>query len=71
MKWKVWEQLPNAKIAPGFVQAHWIAAEVIKAKGDNAFLGVDGTPHVGIWKDFHETDNGRLHRKDDKVFGPP
>jgi hypothetical protein len=66
----VWEQLLNAKIASGFVQAHQIAVEVIKANGVMHSLVLVGPPHVGVRKDFHETSN-RLYRKDGKVFGPP
>jgi hypothetical protein len=36
---KVWEQLPDMKIAPGFVQTHQITAEIIKGNGGNASLG--------------------------------
>ena len=43
---------------------------ICKVKGDNGFLGSNGTPHVGIRKDFHETEKG-LSRKDGKVFGAP
>lgn len=67
---QVWDELPNSKIASGFVQAHRIAAEVIKSGGNNAFLGVGGTPHVGVRSDFDETCNG-LTRKDKKVFSAP
>ena len=45
------------------------AAEVIKAKGDNTFLGVGGIPHVGVRAYFKEnaTRSG-LTRKDGRVF---
>ena len=66
----VWNELPNSKIASGFVQAYRIAGEVIKHGGDNCFLGVGGTPHVGVRSDFDETANG-LARKDNKVFKAP
>jgi hypothetical protein len=65
----VWVELPNAKIASGFIQAHRIASQVIKAGGDK-FLGVGGTPHVGVRKDFHQTDDG-LVWKDSKIFPAP
>ena len=68
--WRVWEELPSSKIASGFIQAYRIAAEVIKHRGSNAFLGTCGTPHVGIRRDFKETATG-LTRRDGKVFGPP
>ena len=45
------------------------AAEVIKAKGDNNFLDMDGTPHVGVRADFKENDTrSGLTRKDGCVF---
>jgi hypothetical protein len=55
----VWAELQNAKIASGFIQAHHIAAHVIKAGGGNKFrgnkfLGIGGTGHVGV----HQTDDG-------------
>jgi hypothetical protein len=67
----IWETvIPNARIASGFIQAHRIAAQVIKAGGDNKFIGVGVTPHAGVRKDFHQTDNG-LVRKDSKIFAAP
>ena len=63
----VWNKLPNSKIASGCVQAHRIAAEVIKAKGSNAFFGEGGSISTGVRKDFNDTPKG-LSRKDGKVF---
>ena len=41
------------------------AAEVIKAKGDNKFFDVSGTPHVGVRADFNENANrSGITRKD-------
>ena len=42
---------------------------MIKAKGNNKFLGVGGTPHVGVQADFKEnaTRSG-LTRNDGRVF---
>jgi hypothetical protein len=60
---EVWEKLQSSKIASAYVQAYRIAGKVIEAEGDNAFLGVGGTPHVGIRKDFYPTIKG-LARKD-------
>jgi hypothetical protein len=37
---------------------------------DNKFLGVGGTPHVGVWKDFHQTNDG-LVQKDSQIFAAP
>ena len=39
----MWKDFPSAKMASGYIQAYRIASEVIKAKGDNKFLGVGGT----------------------------
>jgi hypothetical protein len=66
----VWTELRNAKIASGFIQAHHIAAHAIKAGGANKFLGISSTPHAGVRKDFHQTDDG-LVRKDSKLFPDP
>jgi hypothetical protein len=66
----VWTELLNARIASGFIQAHRIAAQAIKAGGDNKILGIGGTPHVGVRKDFHHTDDA-LVRKDSKIFPAP
>lgn len=35
----VWHGLPSSKIAFGFVQAHWIAQNVIEAKAGKGSLG--------------------------------
>jgi hypothetical protein len=59
----VWKELPNAKVASGYVHAYRIAAKVIQAEGDNKFLGSGGSIHCGIGKDFKETENG-IKRKD-------
>ena len=66
---EVWNQLPYAKVASGYIQAYRITAEMIKAKGDKNFLGVGGTPHVGVRSDFKEnaTRSG-LTRKDGHIF---
>ena len=46
-----------------------MAAEVIKAKGENKFWDVGGTSHVGVQADFKEnaTRSG-LTRKDGCLF---
>ena len=67
---EVWKALPNSKIASGYVQAHRIAAEVIKAGGSNEFLGVGGNIHSGVRKDFHETATG-LKRRDGVHISAP
>ncbi len=70
-KWEtaqeVWKKLPNSKIASGYIQAHRIAAQVIKSGGNNKFLGVGGSIHAGVRKDFYPTKTGLL-RRDKKVF---
>ena len=56
-------------MASGYIQSYRIAADVIKAKGDNKFLGVGGTPHVGVWADFKDnTTRIGITRKDGRVF---
>ena len=67
---EVWRALPNFKIASGYIQAHRIAAEVVKSRGDNKFLGVGGNIHSGVRKDFTETATG-LVRKDKKIIKAP
>jgi len=59
-----------SKIASGFIQAHRIAEIVIKERGSNDFLGVGGTPRVGIRRDFKVSHDG-LVRKDGKKIPPP
>ena len=67
---EVWMELPDCKIASGYIQAYRIAAKVIAAKGDNSFLGGDGTVHVGVNQDFDESLNG-MKRKDGAVVAAP
>ena len=66
---EVWKELTSAKVASGYIQAYRIAADVIKAKGDNKFLVVGGTPHNGVRAYFKEnaTRSG-LTIKDGCVF---
>ena len=64
---KVWNELPSCRIGSSYVQAFRIAQKVIKAKGNNDFLGAgsDEGIHCGIRKDFLETKDGlrRIDRK--------
>jgi hypothetical protein len=60
---KVWRGLESAKIAAAYVQAHRIAAKVIKNDGSNRFLGAGGSIHVGIRKDFEETAKGLVRKE--------
>ena len=60
-------------MASGYIQSYRIAADVIKAKGDNKFLGVGGsvggTTHDGVRADFKDNTNRiGLTRKDGRVF---
>jgi hypothetical protein len=70
---KVWDNLPNAKIASGYIHAYRMAEKVIKANGGNGFLGAAGSGdsgdglHVGISKDFRKTDNGMCRADKQKV----
>ena len=67
----VWNALPNSKIGSAYVQAFRIADKVIKAKGDNKFLGSGGQGiHCGVRDDFKETAGG-LARIDEKRFPAP
>ena len=69
---KVWDDLPSAKIASGFVQAYQICQKVIQQKGSNKFLtGSDGGMHVGIRKNFKETDYGLARNDGKKINAPP
>lgn len=73
-KWEaaeqVWRELPSSKIASGYIQSHRIAKKVVEVHGDNGFLGASGSIHVGIRKDFDETETGLRH-KDGKVLPAP
>ena len=67
---EVWIKLENWKIASAYIQAHRIAAKVIKAKGSNSFLGNGGSIHVDVTSDFRKTEDG-LARLDGKTVPPP
>lgn len=54
---RVWEDLPSAKIARGYVLAYRIAEKVIKNKGDNAFLSSKDF-HCKVRPDFYDTQTG-------------
>ena len=45
------------------MQVYRIAGNAVEAEGGNEFLGIGGTFHVGIMKDFYPTKTG-LDRKD-------
>ena len=68
----VWANLPNEKIASGYVHAYRVAEKVIKAKGSNKFLGAgsDEGLHAGIRKDFAKSENGICRRDNKKVAAP-
>ncbi len=68
---QVWTSLANSKVASAYIQAHRIAGKVIKAKGDNKFLGSDGSIHTGVRNDFRDTVDGALVRKDQKYIDAP
>jgi hypothetical protein len=61
----MWKELPNCKVASGYIQAYRISEKVMKEKGDNKFLGAGGSIHTNVRTDFYETENG-LARKDKK-----
>jgi hypothetical protein len=55
----VWDDLPSASIAHGFILAFRIAEKVVRNKGSNSFLqGKDGSVHSDVRCDFNETANG-------------
>ncbi len=66
----VWRDLPSSKIALAYIQANRIAGAIIKSKGNNDFLGVNGSLHFGVRQDFDETIDG-LARKDSKLLLAP
>ena len=53
-----------------YIQAHRIAKRVIDAGGGNEFLGVGGSPHVGIRKDFYPTKKGLARRDGQQIPAP-
>ena len=56
---QVWDDLPSATIACGYVLAYHIAEKVVQNKGSNTFLqGHDGSLHSGIRANFYATQNG-------------
>jgi hypothetical protein len=68
----VWDALINHQILSAYIQAHRIANKVIKAAGDNSFLGAGGEGiHTGITKDFSATADGGLARNDKNHISAP
>jgi len=67
---QVWADLPNCKIARGYVHAYRIAEKVITHNGDNFFLAKEKGLSCGITTDFHDT-LWRVRRKDGKKIAPP
>jgi hypothetical protein len=56
---EVWDDLPSAIIARGFILAYRIAKKVVDNKGSNSFLqGKGGSLHSDVRRDFHETAKG-------------
>ncbi|KAI2498751.1 hypothetical protein MHU86_15762 [Fragilaria crotonensis] len=56
---EVWDELPSATIARGFILAFRIAQKVIGNKGSNGFLqGKDGSLHSDVRRDFYDTAKG-------------
>jgi hypothetical protein len=56
---EVWDDLPSATIARGFILAFRIAEKVVKNKGSNNFLqGKDGSLHSDVRRDFYDTTKG-------------
>jgi len=67
---QVWADLPNCKIARGYVHAYQIAEKVITHNGDNSFLAKEKGLLCGITADFHDTLWG-IRCKDGKKIAPP
>ena len=64
--------LENDKISSANVQVYRVVDKVIKAKGNNDFLGIGGSFHTDVRKDFNVTDAGGLARKDkNHIVAPP
>ena len=56
---EVWDDLPSASIAQGFILAFRCAEKIVRNKGSNSFLhGKDGSLHSNVRRDFCETANG-------------
>ena len=56
---EVWDNLPSASIARGFILAFRIAEKVVKNKESNNFLqGKDGSLHSDVRRDFYDTAKG-------------
>ena len=53
------------------MQAYHIAGKVVEAEGGNEFLGIGGTPHVGIKKDFYPTNKGLAGKDGIHMHVPP
>ena len=67
----VWSELKNDKISSAYVQGYRIADKVIKAKGNNDFLGNGGSIHTDVRKFVYVTNVGGLARKDKKYIAAP
>jgi hypothetical protein len=56
---EVWDDLPSAIIARGFILAFRIAEKVVKNKGSNHFLqGKEGSLQSDVRRDFYDTTKG-------------
>ena len=53
----VWENMPSATVARGFMHYNRILSKVVEYKGDNAFLQTKEF-HTGVRKDFVNTSSG-------------
>ena len=67
----MWEKLKYSNIASSYVQAYCIAGKVIEAEGGNEFLGIGGTPHVGIRKYFYPKNKGLAGKDGIHMPAPP
>ena len=60
----VWNALPAAEIARGFVLARRILGKVVSSNGDSSFLQ-GGKFHLNVQNDFWSTNKGILRNSDD------
>ena len=54
---EVWEDLPSAKIARGFMHGYRILEKVVEHRGNNEFLRTKDF-HTGVREDYYDTDKG-------------
>ena len=68
---EVWEKMQSSMIALEYVQVYRIAGKVVEAEGGNGFVGIGGTPHVGIMKDSYPTNKFLARKGGINMPAPP